>query len=77
MAGDQREIDREQRRDSDRDAVTPRQHDGRSSPQQGSQFLIPLASLILSILFVRHTIFPNDNWHRIPMFYDRLIENND
>ena len=36
-----------------------------------------LASLILSILFVRHTIFPNDNWHRIPMFYDRLIENND
>ena len=36
-----------------------------------------LASLILSILFVRHTIFPIDNWHRIPMFYDRLIENND
>ena len=35
------------------------------------------ASLLLAVLFIRHTIFPADNWHRMPMFYDRLIENND
>ena len=36
-----------------------------------------IASLLLAILFIRHTLFPADNWHRMPMFYDRLIENND
>lgn len=36
-----------------------------------------LASILLAILFIRHTMFPSDNWHRMPMYYDRLIENND
>ena len=36
-----------------------------------------LASVLLAVLFIKHTIFPVDNWHRMPMFYDRLIENND
>ena len=35
-----------------------------------------LASFLLGILFIRHTIFPSDNWHRMPMFYDRLMESN-
>ena len=33
-----------------------------------------VASLLLAILFIRHTVFPSDNWHRIPMFYDRLMK---
>ncbi|MGB1365048.1 MAG: hypothetical protein ACPH9F_00415 [Candidatus Poseidoniaceae archaeon] len=36
-----------------------------------------IASILLAVLFIRHTIFPADNWHRMPMFYDRLIENSD
>ena len=36
-----------------------------------------VASLLLAILFIRHTVFPSDNWHRMPMFYDRLMESND
>jgi hypothetical protein len=36
-----------------------------------------LASILLAVLFIRHTVFPSDNWHRMPMFYDRLIESND
>ena len=36
-----------------------------------------IASILLAVLFIRHTIFPADNWHRIPMFYDRLMENKD
>ena len=33
-----------------------------------------IASILLAVLFIRHTIFPTDNWHRIPMFYDRLMD---
>ena len=36
-----------------------------------------IASILLAVLFIRHTVFPSDNWYRMPMFYDRLIENND
>ena len=36
-----------------------------------------VASVLLAVLFIRDTLFPADNWHRMPMFYDRLIENND
>ena len=36
-----------------------------------------IASILLAVLFIRHTVFPADNWHRIPMFYDRLMENKD
>ena len=36
-----------------------------------------VASFLLAVLFIKHTIFPADNWHRIPMFYDRFIENSD
>ena len=36
-----------------------------------------VASFLLGILFIRHTVFPSDNWHRMPMFYDRLMENID
>ena len=36
-----------------------------------------VASILLAVLFIRHTVFPSDNWYRMPMFYDRLIENND
>ena len=36
-----------------------------------------VASFLLGILFIRHTVFPSDNWHRMPMFYDRLMESND
>lgn len=36
-----------------------------------------LASVLLAILFTKHTIFPVDNWHRMPMFYGRVIEKRD
>ncbi len=29
--------------------------------------------LSLTYLLARHIFFPNENWHRVPMFYNRFL----